>query len=590
MINDIFLSIGIIIVFATLLTLIVRLFRQPIIPAYILTGIVIGPVLGWITNTGVIRTLSEIGIAFLLFIVGLEIDFRKLKNVAMISSIGGIIQILLLFTFGFILASLFGIFTTIESVYLGIILAFSSTMVVVKLLSDKRELDTLHARIIVGILLLQDFAAIIALSMLSNLSLSFTAIAFAVIKVVVLLVIAFVISKVILPPLLKFAAKSQEFLFLVSVCVVFGFALISEYIGVLLSYFVSYLPQSILTILRPGLSIVIGSFIAGLILGNTEYNIEIIGKVKSLRDFFAIIFFVSLGMEIMLGSILKIILPFVVLLLFIIIIKPVVTMFICSFFGYKKRPSFLTAISLAQISEFALIIAAQGIILNHISQEIFSLTVILAVCTMGATTYFIDYEYKFYSFLSKYLNFFEKFTRHVYEFEYMPKKVKRDVILCGYNRIGYSIYRTLKKMKKKLLVIDFNPEIIKHLMKKKIPCIYGDVGDIEIIERMNLKDVEMVISTVPEKHDNLLLIKKTKEVNNKAIIFVTANQIDEALDLYDAGADYVILPHFLGGEHVSVLIEEYSIDVAKLLKTRLKHIKELHHRRFLGHEHPKHHK
>jgi len=588
MVNEIFLQIGILIVFATVLTLIVKLFKQPIIPAYILTGLIIGPILGLITNTEIISTLSEMGIAFLLFIVGLEIDIKKLRNVVIISSIGGTIRILLLFTLGFILAGLFGIFTLIESVYLGVILAFSSTMVVIKLLSDKRELDTLHARIIVGILLLEDFAAIIALSMLSNMSLSFSAIIFSLVKVVVLLCIAFIVSKIILPKILKFAARSQEFLFLVSIGVLFGFALLSEYIGVLLSYGFKYLPETILVNLKPGLSIVIGAFIAGIILGNTEYNIEIIGKVKSIRDFFAILFFVSLGMEVVLASLSKIIVPLIVLLIFILGVKPLITMFLVSYFGYKKRPAFLTSISLAQISEFALIIAAQGFMLHHISHDLFSLTVLLAVITMGATTYFIRYEYRIYSKLSKRLNFFEKFTQHVYEFEYIPKKTTRNVILCGYNRIGYSICKTLRKMHKKILVVDFNPEVIKHLMKKRIPCIYGDVGDVEILERLGLKNVEMVISTVPQKHDNLLLIRKTKEVNSNAIIFVTANQIEEALDLYDAGADYVIMPHFLGGEHVSVLIEEYTFDVAKILKTKLKHIKELHHRRILGHEHPKH--
>jgi voltage-gated potassium channel Kch len=263
-------------------------------------------------------------------------------------------------------------------------------------------------------------------------------------------------------------------------------------------------------------------------------------------------------------------------------------LFIATFFGYKKRPAFLTAISLAQISEFGLIIAAQGLAFGHINQEIFSMTVLLAVFSMGATTYFIRYEYKIYNKLSKRLSAFENFTNHVHEFEYIPKKSKKDVVLCGFNRIGYSVYRTLNKMHKKLLVVDFNPEIIKHLIKKKIPCIYGDVGDSEILDRLDLKKVEMVISTVPEKRDNQLLIRKAKDVGSKALIFVTANQIDDALDLYGEGADYVILPHFLGGEHVSVLIEEHTFDVTKVLKTKLKHIKELHHRRILGHEHPKH--
>jgi voltage-gated potassium channel Kch len=145
-------------------------------------------------------------------------------------------------------------------------------------------------------------------------------------------------------------------------------------------------------------------------------------------------------------------------------------------------------------------------------------------------------------------------------------------------------------LKKKLLVIDFNPEVIKSLINKKIPCIYGDVSDSEILERLNLKDIQMLISTVPEKNNNLLLIRKTKEANSKAIVFVTATQIDDALELYKAGADYVILPHFLGGEHASLLIESCTKDFKSIIAAKLAHIKELHYRKVIGHEHPLHNK
>ena len=149
--------------------------------------------------------------------------------------------------------------------------------------------------------------------------------------------------------------------------------------------------------------------------------------------------------------------------------------------------------------------------------------------------------------------------------------------------------KTLKRLKKNLLIIDFNPEVIRKLIKERMPCLYGDVGDIEVLERLNLKNASMVISTVPTRRDNLLLIRKTKEANKNAIIFVAANQLDEALSLYDAGADYVILPHFLGGEHLSVLIEDLGKDVRKIIHKKLSHIKELQERRELGHEHPRHH-
>ncbi len=567
MIDNLFISIGIIIVVATFFAYIAKLLKQPLILAYIVTGLVIGPALGWITNSATIATLSEIGIAFLLFIVGLEIDFKKLKNVAVISSLGGIIQILLLFTVGYIISMFFG-FRNINAIYIALILAFSSTMVVVKLLSDKKQIDTLHGRIIIGFLLMQDFFAILALSILSTSTLSFYPIAMSLLKFMIFLLLSFIIGKFLIGHAMKFAAKSQELFFLVSVALLFLFALFAQYLG---------------------LSIIIGSFIAGVVLGNLPYQIEIVGKVRSLKDFFSTIFFVSLGLELSLSSITSIIKPLIILIIFVIIGKPLLTMFLCAFFGYRKRPSFLTAISLAQISEFSLIIVTQGLLLGHISQDVFSMTVILAIVTMTITSYTISFDNKLYNFFSKYLNIFDKIGKKSSQLEYMPKRKNIDVILCGFNRIGYSVYRVIRKLRKKLLVIDYNPEVVRELVGKKIPCIYGDIGDPEIIETVDLKEIKMLISTVPNKFDNLLLIKKTKEVNKRAIIFVTASQVDEALGLYDAGADYVILPHFLGGEHASVLIEEFGLDINKIFETKLRHIKELKHRKTLGHEHPSHH-
>ena len=591
--QNIFFDIGMVIIVATVFAFIAKTLKQPLIPAYVLAGIIIGPVLGLITNTEVITTLSEIGIAFLLFIVGLEMNLRKLKDVGLVSSVGGLVQMLSIFTFTFILAVFLG-FVYQEAIYLGLIIAFSSTMVVVKLLSDKRALDTLHGRIIIGFLLMQDILAILVLSILNTMdNFTFIFLVLSLVKGVVVFLVAIGASRYIFPALFEFAAKSQELLFISAVSISFLFSIIFANIGKIIIFLIGLLGVSLsadmVEYLSPGFSIAIGAFVAGITLANLPYNIEIIGKVKSLRDFFAVIFFVSLGMELFLGSFMALLKPLLIFLVLIIFLKPLITMFLCSFFGYKKRTAFSASISLAQISEFSLIIVAQGLLLGHLSQEIFSLTVILAVITIVLTSYFIKYEDRVYFKLAGVLEIFDKLTGAYGHLEYLPRK-KHEVILCGYNRIGYSIVNTLKKLKKKLLVVDFNPEVIGELIKDKVPCIYGDVGDSEILERINLKGAEMVISTVPIKRDNLLLIKKTKEQNKKAMIFVTSTQIKNALDLYDAGADYVILPHFLGGEHVSLLIEDFTSDINSIIRTKIKHIEDLKKRRTLGHGHPAHHK
>ena len=324
--ENIFFDIGLIIIVATIVGYLARLLKQPLIPAYILTGLIIGPILGLVEDSNVILTLSEIGIAFLLFVVGLELNLKKLKDVASIAIFGGLMQFILLFISGFLIAIILG-FVKTESVYIALIVAFSSTMVVVKILSDKRELDTLHGRIIIGFLLMQDLIAIIALSILTTLNnFSMAILVIALLKGIILLSVAVIASKFILPSLFRFAAKSQELLFLMALTTCFSFCIFANYIGQIMMYFFS-LPffenvilGNVLELLKPGFSIAIGAFIAGVSIANLPYNVEIIGKVKPLKDFFATIFFVSLGLELLLGEMHTILVPLIIFTLFVIIV------------------------------------------------------------------------------------------------------------------------------------------------------------------------------------------------------------------------------------------------------------------------------
>ena len=561
--GDIFLHLGIIVILAALAAFVLRMIKQSEILAYVLTGILITPVFQLITDTSIIESMSTIGIAFLLFIVGIEIDLKRLKDVALVSTVGGAISITLLFLFGYLLALLLG-YLNLEAAYIGLMLAFSSTMVILKLLSDKRELNTLHGRIIIGILLLEDIVAIFALTILSTID-GFTPLLFgiALLKFGGLFGIAFICSKYIFPRMFKFAAKNQELLLITSLAICFIFSLMFHYLG---------------------FSIAIGAFLAGVALGNLEYNIEIIGKVKSLRDFFALLFFVSLGMGLSLAVIQDLFLPLILFLLFAIFFKPLLIMVICSIFKYTKKPSFLSAISMSNIGEFSLIIAAHGLMLGHLSQELFSLVVIVTLTSITITSYLVKYDDGLYRILEKPLKIFDKFTTE--GLEYLPTETKPTFILCGHNRIGYSILRNLHRSKKKILVVDFNPEIISRLVKKGYHCIYGEVTDEEIIERMNLEKIKMLVSTVPGINDNLYLIKKTRRVNKKAKIIVTALEIDDALRLYKQGADYVILPHFLGGEHVATLISNFKTKKTNLKSEKEEHIEHLKERKEIGHQHP----
>ena len=565
MVNGILLDIAIMISIATAGAYLLGMLRQPLIPAYIITGLLIGPYgLGLVTDTEIIKLFAEIGIAFLLFVVGLELDFSRLKTIGFVSSVGGSIITVSSFAIGILIALQLG-FSSIESAYIALVVAFSSTLVVIKLLSDNREIDTLHGRIMVGILLVQDVFAIIAMSILSSLE-TFTPVLLlvAMLKGVGLIFAAILASKYIFPSVFKFPAKSKELLFLCSITVCFLAALLSVQLG---------------------FSIAIGGFVAGLALANLPYNFQIISRVTPLRDFFATLFFVSLGAELVLPSVRSVIIPVLVLLGFIIIVRPILTVILTNFFGYATKVSFLLSVSMTQVSEFALIIVAQGMILGHVSQNIFTITVLLALITMTTSSYFIRFDNQLYKLLSYPLKIFDRIgkERHI---GYNPEKEKYNAILIGCDRLGYSILKALHKINKKTLVVDYNPDILRRLINEKVPSMYGDIGDIDIIERLNIKSVEMVVATFPQIDANMFLLKKIREKNKKAMIILTANKVDEALNLYDEGADYVILPHFLGGERVSFLLQDVSVDIKKLLEAKIRHIKELHERKGLGHEHP----
>lgn len=553
---------GIVLLSAGFLAYLFSLLKQPLIPGYILAGVFVGPILGIITSSENIMLLAEIGIAFLLFSVGLEVSFKNLKLTLGTAAVIGIIKTLIAFSLGYFIAVWIG-FSNLVAIYFSFLVSFSSTMVLVKIFSDKNELETLHARIVVTILLIEDIFAIIALAILTNLNTIFSGFNITPLLSNLALISGLIIGTILITPFLfKQAAKNPELLFVLSVSLALAFAIIFNAIG---------------------LSIAIGAFIAGLILGNLPYNLEILARIKPLKDFFGVLFFASIGLSMRLVDLHAILKPLLIVIAFNVIITPSIIIILMILNGFDKKPSFLTASSMSQVSEFSLIIAFQGLALGHVNSSFISLTVLSAIITMSLTAYILKFNRVFYKFsipILKFLSYFKK-TRH---FETIIKK-HYPVVLVGYDRTGFSILKTLLKLNRDVIVIDYNPEVIQNLVQAGIPCIYGDASDPEILERLKLKDIEMLVSTIPDTKDNLFLIREVREKNKKTLLFVTATTIDDALELYEAGADYVILPHFLGGEHASLLLEEASVDIDKLITTKLQHIRELKMRKHL---HPKH--
>lgn len=379
MVNNLIFEIGIVLFSATFLAIIAKAIRQPLIPAYILAGILIGPeFLSIIKNETFIRFLSELGIAFLLFITGLELDLEKIKRLGKNITFISFFQILITFILGYFIAIYLG-FSQSISIYMGFLLTFSSTMVVIKLCDEYNQLLTLHGRIILGILLMQDIVAVGILSLLTQGNI-FDIYVFvdAFIKAGGFISIAILLSKYVFPYIVKKLSKDRELLFLFSVSVLFVF--------IILSYFL-------------GLSISIGAFLAGIALASFPYNIEVAGSIKSLRDFFSVVFFASLGMELKLDIFNSYLNQILILSIFVIFLKPVLIYFLTSLFKYERKTSLFSGLYLGQTSEFSLIIASTAAILGKIPQEIFQIIVAITLLTMFTTTYFIRHSFSFFKFI-----------------------------------------------------------------------------------------------------------------------------------------------------------------------------------------------
>lgn len=569
MIGNEFIVLSLILIIAVAVSGFMRLLKQPLIIGYIITGVIVSRYLINITDSSVsISTFAEIGVALLLFLVGLNLNPKMIKEVGKVSIITGVGQVVFTSVIGFGIAVYFG-FSVITSAYIAVALTFSSTIIIMKILSDKNDLETLYGRIAIGFLIVQDLIAIFILMAISSVSsgADFTNIALqTVLKGAGLVIFVFLVGVYILPQLTKAVARSQEFLLLFSIA--WSLAVASLFL-----YF--------------KFSIEIGALLAGITLSLSPYRYEISSKMRPLRDFFIVMFFVLIGTQMVFSDISQYIYPIIAFSAFVLIGNPLIVMVLMGLLGYTKKNSFLAGLTVAQISEFSLILIALGVKLGHLPLEILSLVTAVGIITIAGTTYFITYGSRIYPYLSRYLSIFEKNGKKIDEHAYHQDKAY-EILLFGHNRIGYDLLESFKKLKKKFLVVDYNPEIVINLAKEGIDCKYGDASDSELLDGLNLNKAKAIISTIPDVDTNLLLINKIKESKGNAIIVVMAHRIDDALKLYEEGATYVIMPHFLGGKQASFLLEKHGFEINKFLKEKFVHIESLKRRKELGQEHPTH--
>ncbi|KKU90447.1 MAG: Transporter, CPA2 family [Candidatus Wolfebacteria bacterium GW2011_GWA2_47_9b] len=555
------LELAVVVLIATMLGIIARLFKQPLILAFIGTGIIISHLgLFHLNNAETLRIFSDLGIMFLLFLVGLEIDFKSLKLIGKPSFVIGGAQIALTFALGFLLSTLFH-FSPVESAYIAIALTLSSTVIVIKMLSEKKDTGSLYGKLSVGLLLIQDMVVILILVLLSGIA-SGTGfmpmqLALTIGKAALLFGATILIGRKVIPVIFDKIALSQELTFFSSLSWAFIVAATVSHPAI-------------------GFPIEVGGLLAGISLSSSSHQFQIVSKIKYLRDFFILIFLVILGSSLVFTSYTNIILPLMAFTLFVLIIKPLVILAIMGAMGYRKKTSFFTGMTIAQVSEFSLVLASIGMKLGHLSTEIVAIITGATILSIAVSTYLVTHAEPIYQRLIPLLSLFQR--KNLSEKISEDEEFAKPIILIGAHRIGQSIAFNLKK--EDVLVIDFDPEIIHFLKKYGYTYLFGDIDDEEILEKANLHNARLVISTTSDFKNNDMLIKEVTTLKKQGCnikIIVRSDDEKEVERLYQHGADYVIFPHFTSGQYLgrSIAIDPHMKLLDDLKEWDLKLIKKL---------------
>jgi Kef-type K+ transport system membrane component KefB/Trk K+ transport system NAD-binding subunit len=550
-----FFELSLVIVIAAVVSLVLRQLRQPLILSYILSGILVGPAaLNLIGSNETFETFSSVGIALLLFIIGIGL------NVAVISKLGKAVflttgvELLLIGSVGALTVSLFG-FSFIGALIIGFSLFFSSTIIIVKFLSDKREQNRLHGQIAVGVILLEDIIATVALLLVAagghggNIGLhAFGQLLFNGALLTGGLIIA---SGWIVPWIVRKTASSQEMLFLFAIAWGFGVASLFE---------------------LAGFSIEIGSLFAGVSLAGLPYAQEIEARLKPLRDFFVVLFFIVLGQSLGIEHLSQALWPALALAAIVLILKPLSIITTLGLLGFTKRVSFKAGVNLSQISEFSIVLVLLAVSNTLLPESAGAIITLVAIITIAVSSYLIQYDDELFARFDKLpIKLFERQTVN----QERREALKYRYIIFGYHRGGHEFVKTFRKMKKHFLVVDYDPGVIEQLQERRIPNLYGDATDLELLEEIGVRNAKLIVSTIADFETNQQLIRHLNLYNPDILIICNANNYEEALQLYELGCSYVMIPHYAGSERLGSFLEKNGIERHHFDNYRQKHLKQL---------------
>jgi len=502
--------------------------RQPVLIAYIVVGIVVGPsVLNLSGAHEQINLLAQVGVSVLLFAVGLKLDINHVRHIGPVALATGLGQLGFTIIFGFMLLMVMGK-DLMFSIYVAVALTFSSTIIIVKLLSDKREIDSLHGRIAVGFLIVQDLAVVVAMMAMSTMNQSHESgqlqmMLMLLMRIAVAAVALYVLMKHILPRVIQVMARSQELLVLFAIAWGTGLAALGEWAG---------------------FSKEAGAFLAGFSLASSGFSNAIHAKLTSIRDFLLLFFFIDLGSKLDFSTLGGEIWPAVVLSIFVLVGNPLIVLAIMGFMGYRKRTGFLAGLTVAQISEFSIVFVAMGITMGHIGNDALGLTTIVGLVTITLSTYMILYSHPLYDRLSRFLGWFER--KDPYR-ESLGKDTalstgQADVLVVGMGRYGRALASGLEKSGLNVVGVDFDPEIITGAKSSGVNILFGDVTDPAFAESLPLRNLRWVVSALPDLHSNQGLIRALSEMHFEGHIAAVVRDESDGPILVSMGVQEVLFP------------------------------------------------
>ena len=582
---ELILTLGLMIVGASFTALLARKLKQPMILGYVVAGALLGPsVTGLISDPEPIKLLSELGLIFLMFIIGLELDLSKLKDVGSISLLLGVLQVAVTTAIAAFAANVVG-FALIPSIYLGLVIALSSTLIVVKVLVDRRELSTTHGELTLGILIVQDVLAVLGLTLLGTLKsttplpgglptlenvLSWLSISLPATGIGTLLhillagaafgALAFLFFRLIVPRVSSSVHDSSELFFVATLATIFLVALLAGFFG---------------------FSLAIGAFVAGVALSSSLHSHDIIGRVKPLRDFFLVLFFVSLGLQVSFKDLLGQFWLVLFLLAGALLLKPLITFLIVRLAQYGNRTSFLTSTHLAQVGEFSLILVSAGVLNGTLPESVLTATVIATVLTMTLTAYVMKYDGKLYELARPFLQPFAFFGKRKEPLRSLPKAFAPTTIVIGVNRRTAALIESFLKQKRRVLLVDHREEPLAGFKERGVPVFCADPSSDELYEHVDCSKVELVVSVLaadeilplgPDANEHL--IKRVRERSPNALFVFSATHDENARSLYEAGATLVLVPDVLERKALEKALGEQGLEhvreLGKLYERELK--------------------